>query len=129
MAATTVTVGYEQLLPVRITLLAGATNRYRFRFVAKDTGSDDRQPIDLTGWRAVSQLRTNGVTVLDISPYITLDANGYITVSIPDEATYGLKEQTCDYDLLLEDPAGDVIRVIAGKARVKHVTSEGASHV
>lgn len=57
-------------------------------------------------------------------PYTLLDTDGTITIRVPDEATQGLPAGAGAWDLLLEDPSGDVTRLAAGPALVETTVSD-----
>lgn len=124
--------GRGQVARAHMTLVAGASNRYRLRYSRRVSdpagGADATAPVDLTGWHAVCQLRgTGGELVYDLTPHITLGGDGLIDISVSDETTQRLATGSARFDLLLVNPAGDVLRLLAGTATITHVISEGAS--
>lgn len=75
-------------------------------------------------WTPHIQVRRDGLTVIDLAPYTLLDTDGTITIRVPDEATQGLPAGAGAWDLLLEDPSGDVTRLAAGPALVETTVSD-----
>lgn len=107
--------------------MAGVTNTYRLRWLRRVTdknGVTVVRPMDLTGWTPHIQVRRDGLTVIDLAPYTLLDTDGTITIRVPDEATQGLPAGAGAWDLLLEDPSGDVTRLAAGPALVETTVSD-----
>lgn len=105
------TLGRTCLLEENLILVAGVTNTYRLRWlrrVSDKNGVTVVRPMDLTGWTPHMQVRRDGLTVIDLAPYTLLDTDGTITIRVPDEATQGLPAGAGAWDLLLEDPSGDV---------------------
>lgn len=123
------TLGRTCLLEANLILVAGVTNTYRLRWLRRVTdknGVTVVRPMDLTGWTPHMQVRRDGLTVIDLAPYTLLDTDGTITIRVPDEATQGLPAGAGAWDLLLEDPSGDVTRLAAGPALVETtVTPKG----
>lgn len=81
-------------------------------------------PYDLTDWIARMQLRKNQQSpiLIDASTEngkITLGgATGRIDIRFEDEDTDLLGTKSCKYDLELENPAGDVFRILKGDVTV-----------
>ena len=121
------TLGRTCLLEANLILVAGVTNTYRLRWLRRVTdknGVTVVRPMDLTGWTPHMQVRRDGLTVIDLAPYTLLDTDGTITIRVPDEATQGLPAGAGAWDLLLEDPSGDVTRLVAGSALVETTVSD-----
>ena len=121
------TLGRTCLLEANLILVAGVTNTYRLRWLRRVTdknGVTVVRPMDLTGWTPHMQVRRDGLTVIDLAPYTLLDTDGTITIRVPDEATQGLPAGAGAWDLLLEDPSGDVTRLAAGSALVETTVSD-----
>lgn len=122
----TPTLGRACLLRANLLLTTGVTNTVRLRWLRRVTdqhGATIARPMDLTGWKPAMQIRRDGLTVIDLTPYVTLGDDGTITVKIPDEATRGLPDGAAVWDLLLEAPDGDVTRLAAGGALIASTVS------
>lgn len=122
----TPTLGRACLLRANLLLTTGVTNTYRLRWLRRVTdrnGATIARPMDLTGWTPLMQIRRDGLTVIDLTPYVTLGDDGTITVTVPDEATLDLPDGTAMWDLLLEAPNGDVTRLAAGNALIETTIS------
>lgn len=102
----------------------GATFRHRFTY---HTGADaNTPPVDLTGWTAAFHVRPQStldalVLTTENGGVILGDTEGTIDILIEDEATADLNWQTATYELLLTDPAGEVIPLVWGSVRVKGI--------
>lgn len=126
------TLGRTCLLEANLILVAGVTNTYRLRWLRRVTdknGVTVVRPMDLTGWTPHIQVRRDGLTVIDLAPYTLLDTDGTITIRVPDEATQGLPAGAGAWDLLLEDPSGDVTRLPAGTNVVAVAVTTGDTTV
>lgn len=103
-----------------LSLDQGATFKQTFRY--KDAQGN---PIDLDGWsgtfRIVNRFSGENIKVVecDLSPIGT--AVGYIVAYIPDEETAVLERATEVYALELEDPSGDIIRLLYGQIVIRGV--------
>ena len=91
---------------------AGAVLRARFDWIG-----DNNQPVDLTGWAAVAQVRSQRGTadadglLLTLSTdagSIALGADGGIVLHLTHAQTGALTFAAGVWDLLLRDPDGDV---------------------
>ncbi|KFI92429.1 hypothetical protein BISA_0829 [Bifidobacterium saguini DSM 23967] len=120
------TMGRTCLLEANLILVAGITNTYRLRWLRRVTdqhGATVARPMDLTGFKPVMQIRRDRLLVIDLTEYVRLDEHGYITVTIPDETTRSLPEGSAAWDLLLEAPDGETIRLAAGSALIETTVS------
>lgn len=84
-----------------------------------------KRPINLTGWTAVLQMRTNAASpdvLFELSTAngrIVIDPlKGVIDLSITDEDTGSLAFSSAAYDLSLYAPGGQRYRLIEGKVLV-----------
>lgn len=89
-------------------------------------------PYDLTGWVARMQIRRRQGTpiLLDASTsngkIVLGTTNGRVDIKFSDEDTDGLATASALYDLELENPAGDVFRLLEGAVTVSpNITQEG----
>ena len=67
------TLGRTCLLEANLILVAGVTNTYRLRWLRRVTeknGVTVVRPMDLTGWTPHIQVRRDGLTVIDLAPYL-----------------------------------------------------------
>lgn len=95
----------------------------------KDAAGD---PLDLTGYTVRSQIRkyiSSDDVILDLDDggYISISdaVNGVIAVDIPDEITAGLPQGSAACDVLLEDPSGDVERLLFINFTIGGVVTRG----
>jgi len=117
------TIGFGALATVNIVLAVGADNVYRFRFEEPVGGV--YAPVDLTGWTAAAQVRSNkpDTTVLvDMSDHIVLTSEGDVSVTLPasvtvDLSTGGLTQGVWDLELT-ETAGGRVVRLVEGKVTI-----------
>ena len=96
----------------------GATFKQTFRFL-----DSERQPYDLsdyTGWFRIYERGTEEVLLLEVP--LDLDSEGNMSVYIPDEETELFEVLTRAYSLELEDPAGDIQRLLYGQLLIKGVS-------
>ena len=65
--------------------------------------------VDLTGWTAYADARVNTFlpVVFSLSPVVSDAAAGKITFSMTDEQTNVLPDGACQYDMVLQNPAGE----------------------
>ena len=91
-------------------------------------------PYDLTGWIARLQIRkSQGSPVLldasTVNGKIVLGTtNGRVDIKFTDEDTDALTTTSALYDLELENPAGDVFRLLEGSVSIsKNITQEGGT--
>lgn len=77
-------------------------------------------PVDLTGYSASSQMRKSyySSTAYPITAAVTGTANGEITMSITSANTTTLTPGRYVYDLIINDGANNVTRVVEGIATV-----------
>lgn len=77
-------------------------------------------PVDLTGYSASSQMRKSyySSTSYPITATVTGTANGEITMSITSANTSSLTPGRYVYDLIINDGANTVTRVVEGIATV-----------
>lgn len=77
-------------------------------------------PVDLTGYTASSQMRKSyySSTAYPITATVTGTANGEITMSITSANTSSLTPGRYVYDLIIDDGANTVTRVVEGIATV-----------
>jgi hypothetical protein len=92
--------------PLSLTLVAGLI----FGPVILRAKDENDQPIDLTGWKVWAEVRKKpgASVILDLHPYFSDPINGEITIpKLTDEETYDFKVGDYQWDLIMEDPAGD----------------------
>ena len=114
-----VTIGSKQLLEANLVIVSGVT--FKASFVYKDQHGT---PIDMSGWKAYLDFFKMDAKILDCDGYVGLSSDGQIDVDLPPEATSGLPKGKYDYDIILEDPDGNNVRLVAGKATVYEKYSE-----
>lgn len=101
-----------------LTMDQGATFQQVVRY--KDSAGT---PIDLAGWTGTFTIMNRGSgTVVDevacdLSPVGT--AVGYITIKLTDEETAAIDDKTYAYTLELEDPTGNLFRLLFGQLIVR----------
>jgi hypothetical protein len=106
--------------PIRETLIIpqGVTFSRRWRITDSVTGA----PINLTGWSARGQIRayiTDVDTLFEfIGSGISVDASGYVTVSVTPEQSSAWDWRDGVYDIELIDLTGRVARIAQGAVRV-----------
>lgn len=74
--------------------------------------NEDDVLVDLTGWTPFSKVRETrtGPIIYDLIPYISDGPGGEITIpAISDERTRSLPRGHYIYDLLLEQPGGQIL--------------------
>jgi len=110
---------------VNISLEQGATYRQRLRWLQPvDPSTPDATPVpyDLSGCTAHMQIRTKVNAPVLIELYdgdgITLGADGVIDLVITSERTMLLELKKAVYDLYVNFPGGDSLRVIQGAVTV-----------
>lgn len=108
-----VTIGSKQLLEANLVIVSGIT--FKASFVYKD---QDGTPIDLSGWKAYLDFFKTGKKILDCDGCVELSSEGRVDLNIPPSITSQLEESKYEYDIILEDPEGDNVRLVAGKAAV-----------
>jgi hypothetical protein len=77
--------------------------------------------VDLTGYTAHAEIRENasGAVKLDLAPTISDATAGEITISRTDEQTDGAAAGKWKWDLVLENPSGDLIGpIVEGNASI-----------
>lgn len=116
-----VTLGSRVVLEADLVIVAGASNLRAVRYMHR-TG-DGREPVDLTGWTAICQIRRDGRLLLDLSDWVGMDATGLVTLDPPPEETRGLDGWSGSWDLVLTSPQGRVVRLCAGSVSIVHLTS------
>lgn len=113
-----VTVGRAALATINLLIAQGADNAYSFRY------SNDGVPVDLTGWSARAQIRSDygGDIYLTLTAQdIPLTSDGVIQITIPHtvtEATEWNAWTSGVWDLELVDPNGGVTRFAAGRVTI-----------
>ena len=77
-------------------------------------------PVDLTGYTASSQMRKSyySSTAYNITATVTGTSNGEITISMTAANTSSLTPGRYVYDLIIDDGANTVTRVVEGIATV-----------
>jgi hypothetical protein len=77
----------------------------------------DRYVANLTGYSARMQVRTthSGPLVLEPAVEVSDPRGGEVSISITAEQSAALKAGTYVYDLELESPSGEVMRLIEGR--------------
>lgn len=93
----------------------GATFKQTFRFL-----DPDRQPYDLsdyTGWFRIIERGESELVIKEVD--LELDAEGNMSVYIPDEDTALLEVDINAYTLEIEDPDGDIQRLLFGQLQVR----------
>lgn len=78
-------------------------------------------PVSLTGYTPYAQVRDpdTGTLKLDLSPVISDAADGEITMNPSDEDTTGAGLGKWKWDLILENPSGDLIGpIVEGNASI-----------
>lgn len=108
-----VTIGSKQLLEANLVIVSGIT--FKASFIYKD---ENGNPIDLSGWKAYLDFFKMDAKILDCDGCIGLSSDGLVDLSIPQEITAQLEKGKYDYDIILEDPEGGNVRLVAGKATV-----------
>lgn len=108
------TIGTEALTKAKLILVSGIT--FRCSFVYKVDG----EPVDLTGWSAYMDFfASDGEKVLNADSHLALDDKGSVQVHIPPSVTEELPQGSYSYDIVLEDPNHDTVRLVMGTAVVK----------
>ncbi|MEB3209538.1 MAG: hypothetical protein VKK63_11585 [Synechococcus sp.] len=86
--------------------------------------SSGGNPVDLTGYAARMQLRTTTeaasptVSLSTVGGTMTVNASGEIQLAYPAISSSAITAATYLYDLELENPAGNVRRLVEGRAVV-----------
>lgn len=96
----------------------GATFNQTFRFL-----DSERQPYDLTsytGWFRIYERGVAGEMILEVP--LVMDSEGNMEVYIADEETQLLDAELRAYTLEIEDPAGDIERLLFGQLQVRSAT-------
>lgn len=106
------------MVEVNLVIVAGTTADYRLDWQKRDEDGTTT-PVDMTGWKAVSQIRSYDTLILDLSPYVTLSEQGSITISIPTDTSKSLAAGRYAWDLLLTNPEGATVRMFKGWVRVE----------
>lgn len=77
------TLGEDNAIAVDLVFEVGVDNE--FLSVLNDEVNSVLEPVDLTGWTATSQIRTEvgGTILLDMTSMIVLGADGSITITVP----------------------------------------------
>lgn len=92
-------------------------------------------PFDLTGWVARMEFRKNQQTPVLASASTTdgkiiLTSAGRVDIKLTDEDTDALTSKSCQYDLEMESPEGDVYRVLQGTVTVSpNITQDSGEPV
>ena len=108
-----VVLGLKSLIDANLVMVRGVTFEATFMYYLKE-GSGEI-PVDMTGWNAQCQIRdASDHLVLDMSRNISF-FDGYLTLKVQDEETLPVPAGKYEWDMLLEDTNGDVIRLAAGK--------------
>ena len=116
-----VTLGSRAVLGADLVIVAGASNLRVVRYMHR-TG-EGREPVDLTGWTALCQIRRDGRLLLDLSDWVRVDSTGLVTLDPPPDRTRGLEDWSGSWDLVLTSPQGRVVRLCAGSVSIIHLTS------
>lgn len=117
-----ITLGLKSLIDANLVLVRGVTFEATFLYYETDISGD--VPIDMRGWSANCQIRSlKDELVLDISEDITF-GEGALILKIEDEETLTIPAGKYEWDMLLEDTEGDVIRLAAGKVNVYEKVSK-----
>lgn len=83
------------------------------------------EPVDLSGWSALLQVRTSsssGTALVELSSAddeIVLGADGSIWAGFTPAHTVALQPGTYRYDLRLDDGDGNVLYLVEGQVKVK----------
>jgi len=102
----------------KLTAYAGST--FSLSLTCQDDAGD---AVDLTGYSARGTVRespTIGTVTLDLSPTIPTPADGVVSISVADEITAGITAGRYVFDVVLDTPAGDVVRILGGTILFKN---------
>lgn len=115
-----VTLGEKCLLDCDLIIVQGAS------FSATVTWERDDEPIDLTGARAVCQVRreNDGEILADLSQYWSFSADGTAVFAVPPGTTETIEAGKWPWDLMVTESGGYTTRVLAGKCTVVDPVSE-----
>lgn len=118
-----VTTGTTSTVSLTWGAVTGAT-KYR---VYRGTATGVVQLVTTLG-NVTAYTDTGTATTATTPPVAPDPTNGRITVTLSDEDTDSLTAKTARYDLEVENPAGDVFRLLQGKVTVDgNITQEGGT--
>lgn len=107
------------MVPAELNLqVYSGTTLETIQFTMQDS---DLNVVDLTGWSVYAQVRKacGKPILIDLAPTITDAANGVVEMGLTDEQTEPLAKGNYYWDLLLENPTGEVLGpYIAGEFKV-----------
>lgn len=99
---------------VYLTVRRGDT--IRFQFTMKQANG---QPLDVTGWSFLSQLRDTTDTLVESFTINVLDAaNGVLELLLPAINSASLPVDSLNWDLQATDPVSDVRTLFTGRVKV-----------
>jgi hypothetical protein len=108
-----------------IYLEQGATARFALQWFQP---TSPPRPYDITGAQVWMQLRTSAgevlVDVRDGAGIELLGPLGLIRITLTAEQTWALTTRRVRYDLVLQLPGGDVIRLMEGRGQVSKATTD-----
>lgn len=108
----------------KLTAYAGAT--FSLSLTCQDSAGD---PQDLTGYTARGSVRikpnSESVT-LDLAPTIPTPSNGVILILVSDETTAAITAGRYVFDVVLDTPEGDVIRIFGGTILFKNQVTKSS---
>ncbi|RBP98450.1 hypothetical protein CRD60_00875 [Bifidobacterium aemilianum] len=110
--------GRAVVLEADLLLVAGVTNTRRVRYMRRVRGEDGPSPVDMSGWSAVCQIRRSGTLVADLSPWVSLGADGVARIDPPPGVSRAWGHVSGVWDLVVCDPDGMVVRLVAGSATI-----------
>ena len=108
----------------KLTAYAGAT--FSLSLTCQDDAGD---PVDLTGYTARGSVRekaTSTTETLDLAPTIPTPSNGVILISVADETTAAITAGRYVFDIVLDTPTGDVVRVFGGTLLFKNQVTQAS---
>lgn len=101
---------------INVSVVRGDTLRLRV-----DLADDSGQPVDVTGWSWLSQVRAapDSIPLVPVTVEVLDAPGGVLELSIDDEVTAGMQPADYVWDLQATDEADDVRTIISGGLRVR----------
>jgi len=106
------TIGSEALIKAKLVVVSGIT--FRCSFTYKQNGV----AVDLSSWNAYMDFYQNDAKVHNLDGCIALGDKGMVQVHMPPSVTEQIKVGVYTYDIVLEDPNMDTVRLAMGTAKV-----------
>ena len=108
-----------------VKLLAQSGVTLSFSLTAEDDNGD---PVDLTGYTPFGTVRPfagSETVTLDLAPTIPVGTDGVIDISIPSASTANVEPDTYVWEVVVDTPTGDSIKLADGPIIFRNRVAEG----